>query len=235
MKVLWAMDLIGGKAVRLSKGDFERMTVYSEDPVATVGQMVREGAKDFHLIDLDGARTGTPIHRELIKAMRAEVTGYLETGGGIRTTEDIVYYEECGMDGIIIGTRALTDAAFFEGLAAFHNIILGLDMYEGKIMVRGWKEAAPVKTKDVLDVAERIGVKALLCTNIARDGMLTGPDYEGMRKMKSMTGLPLIASGGLSTAEELRRLKEMGVWAAIVGKAFYEGRGRVEEAMQHAD
>lgn len=229
------MDLMGGQAVRLARGDFEKKTVYSPKPLAMIEQMVREGARDFHIIDLDGAKTGAPAHRELIRAIRGRVAGYLETGGGIRTAEDIAYYEDCGMDGIILGTRALTDPAFFEGLAAFRNIVLGLDMYEGRIMVRGWMEAAPVDARNVIDVAERVGVKALLCTNIARDGMLTGPDYEGIEQIMAATRLPVIASGGLDSADDLRRLKEADVWAAIVGKAFYEGRVRIEEAMPYAD
>ncbi len=119
------------------------MTVYSTDPAAMIGRMMAEGARDFHVIDLDGARTGSIGHRELIEAIRETVAGYLEVGGGIRTEEDIAAYAQCGVNGIIVGTRALTDPAFFEGLSAFRNIVLGLDMYEGKLMVKGWKEAAP--------------------------------------------------------------------------------------------
>ena len=142
MKVLFAMDLIGGRPVRLVRGDFDRMTVYGDDPAAMIERMVRRGARDFHVIDLDGARTGSVAHRDLIGAIRGRVAGYLEVGGGIRTEEDIASYTALGVDGVIVGTRALTDPAFFEGLSAFRNIVLGLDMYEGKLMVKGWKEAA---------------------------------------------------------------------------------------------
>jgi phosphoribosylformimino-5-aminoimidazole carboxamide ribotide isomerase len=235
MRVFFAMDLIGGEAVRLVKGDFAQKTVYSNDPPAMIERMKNEGARDFHVIDLDGARTGVGVHRELITRIRASVGGYLEVGGGIRTEEDIAYYTSCGINGVIVGTRALTDPDFFEGLSRFRNIVLGLDMYEGRLMVKGWKEAVAIDTARVLEDAQRLGIMALLCTNIARDGMLTGPDFEGIRQMKSMTSLPLIASGGLSSGEDLKRLKEMDVWAAIVGKAFYEGRVQIREAMAYAD
>jgi phosphoribosylformimino-5-aminoimidazole carboxamide ribotide isomerase len=235
MRIFFAMDLMGGQAVRLARGDFEQKTVYSSDPVTMIERMRMEGARDFHVIDLDGARTGSGVHRELIKSMRAKIEGYLEVGGGIRTDEDIEYYASAGVNGIIVGTRALTDPAFFEGLSRFRNIVLGLDMYEGKLMVKGWKEAVALDTATVLEDARRVGVSAILCTNIARDGMLTGPDFDGIGRMKSMTSLPVIASGGLSSAEDLKRLKEMDCWAAIVGKAFYEGKVQIREAMTYAD
>jgi len=235
MKIFFAMDLIEGQCVRLVRGDFARVTVYSDDPLAMVEQMKRAGAKDFHIIDLDGARTGRAAHRELITTLRGKVDGYLEVGGGIRTDEDIAHYAACGVNGLIVGTRALTDPAFFAGLSAHRNIVLGLDMYEGRLMVKGWKEAAPLDLEKVLDDAARVGVMALLVTNIARDGMLTGADTEGLGRMKSMTGIPVIASGGVATVEDLKKLKEMDFWACIVGKAFYEGRIRIEEAMNYAD
>ncbi len=174
-------------------------------------------------------------HRELIKTLRGEIGGYLEVGGGIRTGEDIAYYAGCGVNGVIVGTRALTDPLFFEGLSAIKNIVLGLDMSEGQLMVKGWKEAVPLALEKVLDDAARVGVMALLCTNIARDGMLIGADIEGLARMKSMTDIPVIASGGVATVDDLKKLKEMDLWAAIVGKAFYEGRIRIEEAMKYAD
>ncbi|MGD0228970.1 MAG: 1-(5-phosphoribosyl)-5-[(5-phosphoribosylamino)methylideneamino] imidazole-4-carboxamide isomerase [Syntrophorhabdales bacterium] len=235
MKILFAMDLIAGRFVRLVRGDFERMTVYGDDPAAMIARMVAEGARDFHVVDLDGARTGAVVHREVIKEVRAAVDGYLEVGGGIRREGDITSYAAMGVNGVIVGTRALTDPAFFEGLSAFRNIVLGLDMYEGRLMVKGWKEAASAGLEKVLDDARRVGVMALLCTNIAGDGMLTGPDFEGLGRIKEMTALPIIAAGGVSSADDLKALREMDVWAAIVGKAFYEGNIGVREAMIYAD
>ena len=235
MKVLFAMDLSGGRFVRLIQGDFTQMTVYGDYPAEMIGRMRAEGARDFHVIDLDGARTGSPGHRPAIEAIRSRIDGYLEVGGGIRSKEGIAAYREMGVNGVIVGTRALTDPAFFEELSAFDNIVLGLDAYEGRLMVKGWKEAAGLSLEKALEGARRVGVMALLCTSIARDGMLSGPDYEGLRRIKSMTDLPVIASGGVAAIDDLKALREMDVWAAIVGKAFYEGRIGIAEAMAYAD
>lgn len=235
MKVFFAMDLAGGRCVRLVQGDFTRMTVYGDDPPSIIDRMRSEGARDFHVVDLDGARTGETIHRALIRSIRERVAGYLEVGGGIRTVEAIADYTGYGVNGVIVGTRALSDEAFFDGLSAFRNIVLGLDMHDGRLMVKGWQEAAPLDVEKALEKASRVGVMALLVTNIARDGMLTGPDYDGIQKMQSKTSLPLIASGGVATAEDLKKLKGLGVWAAIVGKAFYESKIGIEEAMNYAD
>ena len=235
MKALFAMDLMGGRAVRLKKGNFDEVTVYGNDPVATIEGMIRQGAKDFHIIDLDGARTGEPVHGELIKEIRMRVEGYMEVGGGIRDEETIEYYRNRGIDGIIVGTRALEDRIFFEHLSLFDNIILGLDLLEGKPMSRGWKNTVERDVAEILGDAEGIGVMAVLCTSIERDGMLTGPDFDGLRAMSRMTKLPIIASGGVSNIEDVARLKEADVWAAIIGKAFYEGLIEIGEAMRYAD
>jgi len=235
VKALFAMDLMGGKTVRLRKGDFQEVTVYSDDPPSLIEEMVRRGARDFHIIDLDGARTGEPVHGEIIKRIRATVKGYMEVGGGIRTDDTIKYYSDLGIDGIIVGTRALEDEDYFEGLSRFSNIVLGLDLLDGKPMSRGWKSAVDRDPAAILKAAERIGIMAVLCTSIERDGMLTGPDLAGLEAISGMTRLPVIASGGVSKIDDVRHLKEMDVWAAIIGKAFYEGFIGIEEAMGYAD
>lgn len=235
MKILWAMDLIEGQAVRLFKGDFARKTVYSDRPTDKVAEMVRAGAQDFHIIDLDGARLGEPVHSELIAEIRTRVPGYMETGGGIRSEDDIAWYRSRGLDGVIVGTRALLDPGFLMNLPSRDHVVLGLDMFEGRPMVRGWKEASEIRTEEILEGAVKAGVLAILYTSIIRDGTLEGPDLEGIRKMQEMTSLPIIASGGVSSVEDIERLKEMDVWATIVGKAFYEGRVGIEEAMHYAD
>lgn len=235
MKALFAMDLMGGKTVRLRKGDFQEVTVYSDDPPSLIEEMVRRGARDFHIIDLDGARTGKPVHGEIITRIRSIVKGYMEVGGGIRTDDTIKYYSDLGIDGIIVGTRALEDEDYFEGLSRFSNIVLGLDLLDGKPMSRGWKSAVDRDPATILKAAERIGIMAVLCTSIERDGMLTGPDFAGLKAISGMTRLPLIASGGVSNIDDVGRLAEMDVWAAIIGKAFYEGFIGIEEAMGYAD
>ncbi len=235
MKAFFAMDLMGGKTVRLKKGDFEQVTVYSDDPVGRIEEMIQRGARDFHIIDLDGARTGSRVHHGIIRQIRDRVKGYMEVGGGIRSVDDIRQYTEWGLDGIILGTKPLEDEAFFRGLSDFKNIVLGLDLYEGKPMVRGWKSAVDRDIGQILEEARQVGVTAILCTSIERDGMLQGPDYEGLKKLGAMTEIPLIASGGVTSIDDVKRLKDSGVWAAILGKAVYEGLIKIEEAVTYAD
>jgi len=235
MKALFAMDLMRNKTVRLQKGDFEKVTVYSDNPLDKIDEMIQRGACDFHIIDLDGARTGRRTHHELIKRMRLKIKGYMEVGGGIRNEEDIRYYDESGMDGIIVGTRALEDNAFFEKLSRFKNIILGLDLLNGIPMVRGWKTAIDKDIRQILEESERIGIMAILSTSISRDGMLVGPDYVGLKNILSMTKIPVIASGGVTHIDDVKRLKDMGSWAVILGKSVYEGLIKIEEAVKYAD
>lgn len=235
MKALFAMDLIGNKAVRLVRGDFTKVTVYSEDPVSYIENMIEKGARDFHIIDLDGARTGEPVHRDIIRKIRSRVKGYMEAGGGIRTEDDISYYSEMGVDGIIIGTRALEDKTFFQNLSVSGNIVLGLDLLEGKPMSRGWKTTVHRDIGEILETSKNVGIKAVLCTSIARDGMLSGPDYTGLENLLKRTELPVIASGGVTNIEDVKRLRDIGVWATILGKAVYEGLIRIEEAVKYAD
>ena len=229
------MDLMDGKCVRLKKGDFTQVTVYSENPVEKIKEIRDQGARDFHIIDLDGARTGARTHHEIIRGIRQEVEGYMEVGGGIRDVADIEYYNEWGLNGIIVGTRALEDDAFFEEMSIFKNIVLGLDLYEGKPMARGWKTTVNKDIQEILDASARIGIMAILCTSIERDGMLTGPDYDGLKKLAAMTKLPIIASGGVTSIDDVKRLKDSGVWAIILGKAVYEGLIKIEEAAAYAD
>lgn len=235
MKALFAMDLISGHAVRLKKGNFSDMTIYSDNPVEKIREMIERGARDFHIVDLDGAREGLPVHYELIKKIRQEIKGYMEVGGGIRSEETIRQYSELGINGIIVGTRALEDTNFFKGLSRYTNIVLGLDVYEGRVMVKGWREPIAKGIEDIIKESEEVGVMALLCTSIARDGMLTGPDFESLEKILRLTRIPVIASGGISSIEDVKMLKPMGVWAVILGKAVYEGLIRIEDAIGYAD
>jgi phosphoribosylformimino-5-aminoimidazole carboxamide ribotide isomerase len=235
MKALFAMDLIGGECVRLVKGDFSKVTVYSKDPVAKIEELVQRGAKDFHIIDLDGARTGQLVNTEIIRAIRDKVPGYMEVGGGIRRDEDIKDYSTMGINGIIVGTQALEDKLFFKRLAMYDNIVLGLDVLDGKPMVRGWKDAIDRSVEEILREARQVGIMAILCTNVAKDGMLAGPDLDGMKKMVQWTDIPVIASGGVTSIDDVKELRDIGVWAVILGKAIYENLIGVEEAIQYAD
>ncbi len=235
MKAFFAMDLIGGECVRLVKGDFSKVTVYSKNPVSKIEELVQRGAKDFHIIDLDGARTGQRVNTEIIRKIREKVPGYMEVGGGIRREEDIKDYSNMGVNGVIVGTQALEDDLFFKRLSVYDNIVLGLDVLDGKPMVRGWKSAVNKDIQKILRGSKQVGIMAILCTNVAKDGMLAGPDYDGMKNMMQWTDIPLIASGGVTNIDDVKRLKDLGVWAVILGKAVYEGLIKVEEAIKYAD
>ncbi|HOS60721.1 MAG TPA: HisA/HisF-related TIM barrel protein, partial [Syntrophorhabdaceae bacterium] len=198
-------------------------------------ELVQRGARDFHIIDLDGARTGNRVNTEIILKIREKVPGYMEVGGGIRREEDIRDYTSAGINGIIVGTQALENALFFANLATYNNIVLGLDVLDGKPMVRGWKSAINRDVQEILNEAKQVGIMAILCTNVAKDGMLAGPDYDGMKKMMQLTDIPLIASGGVTHIDDVKKLRDLGVWASILGKAVYEGLIKVEEAIQYAN
>ncbi|MBP1735202.1 MAG: hisA, partial [Deltaproteobacteria bacterium] len=153
----------------------------------------------------------------------------------IRRAEEIRDYSATGINGVIVGTQALEDSLFFTGLSAYNNIVLGLDVLDGKPMVRGWKSSVNRDVKEILEEAKQVGIMAILCTNVAKDGMLSGPDYDGLKKMVEWTDIPLIASGGVTSIDDVKRLKDLGVWAVILGKAIYEGLIKVEEAIEYAD
>ncbi len=210
MKALFAMDLMGGKCVRLQKGDFSKVTVYSEDPVAKITEMMRSGARDFHVIDLDGARTGKRVHHEIMRKIRSRIEGYMEVGGGIRDVGDITYYNESRMDGIIVGTRALEDPA-----------------------VQGWKEITEKTAFDLARHYEQFGPAFIVYTDISRDGMLTGPNIDATAALAGVVKTPVVASGGVSGMDDIRALLAVGgLYGAIVGKAIYEGRVDVAEAVR---
>ncbi len=161
--------------------------------------------------------------------------GYLEVGGGIRTESDIEHYRALGVEGIIVGTTALTDPAFFRNLSSAADIVLGLDLDRGRPMIKGWTREAAIGARELLTRAEEKQALAVLFTSISRDGTLEGPDFAGIESMIALTRLPIIASGGVSSIDDLKRLKGMGAWATIIGKALYEGRIQVGEAASYAD
>jgi phosphoribosylformimino-5-aminoimidazole carboxamide ribotide isomerase len=234
MKVLFAIDLLDGLCVRLEKGRFESAKIYSKDPLSTLQEMMRKGAKDFHVIDLNGAREGVPRHLAVLKGMRERIKGYMEVGGGVRSLEALEALRSLGIDGIILGTEAL-DGELLWQLEDLKGLILGLDVLDGTPMVRGWRQKARRGVEEILEVAEERQFMAILVTAIERDGMLSGPDFRLLEGLMEKTSLPIIASGGVATLSDLRRLKAMGVYGVVVGRAIYEGRISIEEAVLYGD
>ncbi|MCX7858052.1 MAG: 1-(5-phosphoribosyl)-5-[(5-phosphoribosylamino)methylideneamino] imidazole-4-carboxamide isomerase [Deltaproteobacteria bacterium] len=231
MKILFAMDLLDGKCVRLTKGNFGQVKIYSEDPLKVLDEMLEEGARDFHVVDLNGAKDGEPRHLGLIKKIRKKVPGYLQIGGGVRTAEVVHIYREIGIDGIIIGTRAYTDPEFLPSLKC-KGIVLGLDILHGKPMIMGWKKEAPMELSEVIDLAEKCGISALLVTAIEKDGTLDGPDFQILKEIMSLTQIPIIASGGVATLMDLSLLSKIGVYGVVLGKAIYEKKIQIKDAIK---
>lgn len=237
MLIFPAIDLRGGRCVRLVQGRAEAETVYDADPVAVARRWRSRGARWLHLVDLDGAFTGASQQLEIVKRIVAAVDIPVQLGGGLRTLEQIESALEAGVARVVLGTIAVTEPGLVReacGTFGSSRILVGLDARGGMVAVKGWQD---VTSRGALEMAAEIresGVERLVFTDTARDGMLTGPNFEAIREMAEQSGLLLIASGGVSCLEDvsrLRSLEPLGVEGAILGKALYEGRVQLEDAL----
>ncbi|RJX21900.1 MAG: 1-(5-phosphoribosyl)-5-[(5-phosphoribosylamino)methylideneamino]imidazole-4-carboxamide isomerase [Desulforudis sp.] len=236
MLILPAIDLRQGRCVRLFQGRADMETVYSNDPMAVARSWEAQGAKMLHVVDLDGAFGGSPQNKAVVQAITSAIGIPVQLGGGIRNTETIEEYLAVGVSRVVLGTAAVTDPGLLRQAVTKYGerIVLGLDCKDGKVCVSGWKETAARDGLDFLREAEGIGVRRVVFTDIRRDGTLEGPNFEAIEEVCRHTGLKVIASGGVSSLEDLCRLKELepiGVEAAIVGKAFYAGSFTLAEAL----
>lgn len=236
MELFPAIDLLDGRAVRLYQGDYDRETIYNDDPVDQARRFAAEGARWIHVVDLDAARSGTPRNREVIAAIAAAVDVPIQTGGGVRDDAASEALFEAGVARVVLGTAALEDPALVRRLAARRPVAVGLDARGREVAVRGWEQGSG---RDLLDVAREfadVGVEALIVTEIGRDGTLAGPDLDGLGEVLDATELPVIASGGVGVLEDLRALSVLrssgrSLAGAIVGRAIYEGAFTVSEAI----
>ncbi len=226
MQIFPAIDLRGGQVVRLYQGDYNQETVYGADPCAQARAFAGAGAHYLHVVDLDGARDGTMANFDSIAAIAKQGGLYLEVGGGIRTEERIQQYLDLGVSRCILGTIAVKDFAFTTRMAQKYadQIAVGVDAREGYVAVNGWKELSREKGVDFCRRLRDAGVKAVIYTDISRDGAGRGTNLEIYQELVQIEGLDITASGGVSSLEELRRLKDMGVRAVILGKALYAGQ-----------
>jgi phosphoribosylformimino-5-aminoimidazole carboxamide ribotide isomerase len=235
-----AIDLRDGRCVRLHQGDFERETVYGDDPVAVASAFAEAGAPWIHVVDLDAARTGEPVNRAAVAAIAAAVAPRgvrAQSGGGVRTEAAAAALAEAGVARVVVGTAALEDPALVRRIAGRQPVAVGLDGRSGEVAVRGWLAGTGTSVFDVLARFEDAGVEAVVITEIERDGTLDGPDLEGLAAALARTHLPVIASGGIGSLGDLRALRDLVVdgrrlAGAITGKALYEGRFTVEEALE---
>lgn len=225
MKLFPAIDLRGGKAVRLYQGDYDQMTVYSADPVEKAREFIAAGAKYLHVVDLDGAKDGTDANFASIAAIAALGGLYLEVGGGIREESRIRRYLSLGVDRCILGTAAVKDFAFTAQMAQRYGekIAVGVDMRDGFVAVAGWRELTPEPGLAFCRRCAAAGVRALIVTDISRDGTLQGTNLPLYRELLQIPGVEITASGGIAGMPELAELKQMGCHAAILGKSIYAG------------
>ena len=228
MEILPAIDLRAGKVVRLSQGDYDRQTVYAEAPLPVAKRFVRAGAGWIHMVDLDAARTGQRSNSDPIRAVCGGVKAHIQLGGGIRDDRAVDEALALGVSRVVVGSAALKNWDWFERLLGRADlegkVVLGLDARGGMLAIHGWEEQAGVGVLEVAERAKNLPLAAVVYTDIDCDGMLTGPDLATTARIIEMTSLPVIASGGISSLDDLARCKKAGCWGVIIGRAYYEGR-----------
>ena len=225
MILLPAIDLYEGKVVRLTRGDYGNMTVYRDDPAAQAAEFQAAGAAWLHTVDLEGARDGGTPNFEVIRQICRSTGLKVEIGGGIRSLDTIARYLDAGVERVILGTQAVTDPEFLEAAVRRFGAqaAVGVDLKDGAIAIRGWKETAPEPAEQFFARLCALGVRTVICTDISRDGAMRGANLALYRTLASRYSMDIIASGGVSSLEDIRALKEAGAAGAIIGKAYYTG------------
>ncbi len=235
MTILPAIDLKDGKAVRLSKGLMNSAKIYSSEPWQVAKRFEELGSEWLHLVDLNGAFAGEPKNLEQIKKIRENCNLKLELGGGIRDEEIIKMYLKLGIDRVILGSIALRNSQFVKDMAKKYPIVVGIDAIDGMVAVEGWGEVSSMRATDLAREFANAGVQAIICTDVSRDGMLSGINIDFTLEIKEASGVETIASGGLKDIEDIKRLIDANIDGTIVGKAFYEGTLNLEEAFRLAE
>jgi phosphoribosylformimino-5-aminoimidazole carboxamide ribotide isomerase len=234
MTILPAIDLKDGKAVRLSKGLMDTAKIYSDEPWQVAKHFEELGSEWVHLVDLNGAFAGEPKNLEQIKHIRANTNLKLELGGGIRDEKTIKMYLELGIDRLILGSVAVKNPDFVKEMASKYPIVVGIDAIDGMVAVEGWAETSDMKATDLAREFANCGVEAIICTDVSRDGMMSGVNIAFTQSIQEASGVETIASGGLKDMNDINALIEAGIDGAIVGKAFYEGTLDLREAFEAA-
>ena len=236
MILLPAIDLYEKKAVRLYKGDYQNMTVYSENPIEIAQDFEAKGCTHIHMVDLEGAKDGTTPNLSIVEQVARETKLFVEIGGGIRTMETVERYLNAGVSRVILGTAAVNDEAFLRAAVAKHGekIAVGADVKDGYIAIKGWLEKSAVTLEAFLEKMEDIGVKNVICTDISKDGAMRGTNLALYRELSQKYKLDITASGGVSSMEDVRQLRQMNIYGAIIGKAYYTGAIDLKEALEAA-
>jgi len=236
MYIYPAIDLYGGKAVRLYKGDYAQMTVYSENPAEVAKAFAAAGSRHIHLVDLEGAKKGEPANLAAIRDIIGAADLFVEVGGGIRNMQTVETYLSIGVDRVILGTAAVTDPDFLKAaLAAYGDrIAVGVDIKDGYVAIKGWTEKSELTADAFFAQMEALGVKTVICTDISRDGAMKGTNRELYRELSRKYAIDLIASGGVSSLEDVEALAAMKLHGAIIGKAYYIGAIDLKTAIEVA-
>ena len=231
-----AIDLFEKKAVRLYKGDYHNMTVYSENPIEIARDFERKGCTHIHMVDLEGAKDGTTPNISIVEQVAKETSLFVEIGGGIRNMQTVERYLDAGVSRVILGTAAVNDEAFLRAAITKYTdkIAVGADVKDGYIAIKGWLEQSAVTLEDFLKKIESLGVRNIICTDISKDGAMKGTNLALYRQLGEKFKLDITASGGVSTMEDIRQLRQMDIYGAIIGKAYYTGAIDLAEALEAA-
>ena len=237
MKIFPAIDLFDGKAVRLYKGDYAQMTIYSDNPVEIAFDFVNAGAKYMHLVDLEGAKSGGTPNVETIKNIVKATNLFVEVGGGIRSLEVIKTYIDAGVSRVILGTSAVTDEDFLISALKLYGdkIAVGVDIKDGFVAIKGWTEKSTLDAFDFCEKLERLGVSTVICTDISKDGAMQGANHSLYKELSGKFKINFIASGGVSSIEDIEKLRSLNMYGAIVGKAYYTKAVDLKTAIEVAN
>ncbi len=234
MNIFPAIDILGGCAVRLFKGDYDQMTIYSTEPVEIAKDFENAGAKFIHLVDLEGAKSGTTPNIDIIRKIRAESSLFIEVGGGIRSMETIRTYLDAGVDRVILGTAAVNDPDFLKEAVETYGekIAVGVDIKDGFVAIKGWTEKSEHDGMEFCKKMQELGVKTIICTDISKDGAMKGTNRELYRQLSEDLHIDIIASGGVSSIDDVKALADMNLYGAIIGKAYYTGAIDLRKALE---
>ena len=235
MNLFPAIDILDGKAVRLYKGDYNEVTVYADDPCSVLDDFIKKNAKYAHIVDLSGAKYGTTANFDTIKKL-AKKDIFIEVGGGIRSMETVDKYLSIGVNRVILGTSAITDRDFLVSALKKYGdkIAVGVDIKDGFVAIKGWTEKSEKDAFDFCKELDNLGVKTIISTDISKDGAMQGTNVELYKRLSNDLSLDIIASGGVSSMADVKTLKEMGLYGAIIGKAYYTGAIDLEQAIEVA-
>lgn len=237
MYIFPAIDLYEGKAVRLLRGEYDKMTVYSDNPIEIAYEFEAQGAKHIHMVDLEGAKNGGTPNLAIVKDVAQKTGLFVEIGGGIRSMDVIDAYMDAGIDRVILGTAAVQDKSFVKSAVDKYGekIAVGADIKDGFVAIKGWTEKSEYTCFDFCEEMQNLGVKTLICTDVSKDGAMQGTNRELYKELSEKFNMQIVASGGVSTIDDVKALAEMKLYGAIIGKAYYTQAISLEEAIEVAE